>query len=325
LSLLFTVLIQGCSYFSTKPENEKTAFQGANLSSTEYSAPVPVEIVDDIDSLTDQEHPGQLSNAKQSDEAKKGDSKQAQANDSKVDQTKLAQANSKQDESQQKFFQKAKSGDAKSSKAGSDQGTSTKAESAQNDRDPSGKADPNSAATVDEEKKDLLSSNADSQTESKLPTKSGRKSGPRGKGHGHSQKYVVKRGDTLMKISFAKYGNVYRWREIYNANKPLIPDYNHLRWGTVLTIYGVEYVVIEKNGTPYLIKRSDTLVKLSKKFYGTPAKWKQIWQNNSHLIQNPNHLFAGFTIYYLNSEGLHEVKQTKKNTGSLNRRVPAQQ
>ncbi len=111
-------------------------------------------------------------------------------------------------------------------------------------------------------------------------------------------KYKVRRGDTLMKIAFEKYANVYRWREIYNQNKKLIKSYNHVPPGTVLTIAGVEYVVIEKNGEPYLIRKADTLIKISKTIYGTPTEWKNLWNNNRQLIHNPNKIYAGFTLYH---------------------------
>lgn len=115
---------------------------------------------------------------------------------------------------------------------------------------------------------------------------------------GATEKYKVKNGDTLMKIAFEKYGNVYRWREVYNTNKSLITDYNNLVPGTVLTIAGVEYVVTLKNGKPYLIIRNDTLVKISNSLYGTPSGWRGLWYNNPQLIHNPNKIYAGFTLYY---------------------------
>ena len=114
-----------------------------------------------------------------------------------------------------------------------------------------------------------------------------------------SNKYTVKSGDTLMKISFEKYGNLYRWRDIYSSNKDLIPNYNNLQAGTELTIEGVEYVVIQQNGNSYLIRKNDTLIKISNKLYGTPSGWKGLWANNSQLIRDPNKIYAGFNLYYL--------------------------
>jgi nucleoid-associated protein YgaU len=115
---------------------------------------------------------------------------------------------------------------------------------------------------------------------------------------GKKSSYKVRHGDTLMKISFEKYGNVYRWREIYDINKNSIRNFNILVPGTLLTIAGAEYVVIEKNGKPYLIKRADTLVKISKWLYGSSQEWKNLWSNNRQLIHDPNKIYAGFTLYY---------------------------
>lgn len=111
-------------------------------------------------------------------------------------------------------------------------------------------------------------------------------------------KYVVKPGDTLMKISFEKFGDIYQWRNILNDNRDKIINKSVLVPGTELTINGEEYVIVEKNGNPYLIKKNDTLVKISKSVYGTGLEWKRLWQNNAQLIKNPNKIYAGFTLYY---------------------------
>jgi nucleoid-associated protein YgaU len=115
---------------------------------------------------------------------------------------------------------------------------------------------------------------------------------------GKTQQYKVKPGDTLMKISFEMFGNLYRWKEIYEANRGKFADYKAMPIGTVLTIYGVEYVVIQRNGKPYLIKRNDTLRRISNQLYGNADYWQELWHNNPQLIQNPNQIYYGFTMYY---------------------------
>jgi nucleoid-associated protein YgaU len=115
---------------------------------------------------------------------------------------------------------------------------------------------------------------------------------------GKTERYKVRRGDTLMKISFDKYGNMFRWREIYNSNKKVIQNPNLIYTGQVLVINGVQYVVISKQGVPYLIKKGDTLKKIAAQLYGSEGKWKVIWKNNPELLRNPRQLFAGFTLYY---------------------------
>lgn len=135
---------------------------------------------------------------------------------------------------------------------------------------------------------------------------------------GKTEDYTVKNGDTLMKISFAKYGNIYRWREIYESNQARISNFNSLVAGTVLTIQGVEYVVITKNGVPYLIRRGDTLGKISKSVYGVSEKWRSIWKNNPELIQNPNKIYAGFTLYYVPAPGSTKVTPVRQFSSDSN-------
>jgi nucleoid-associated protein YgaU len=116
---------------------------------------------------------------------------------------------------------------------------------------------------------------------------------------GPASGYQVKAGDTLMKIAFEQYGDLYRWKEIYNANRSVIQDPNHVPPGTNLTLNGAGMVTIERNGESYLIKRGDTLGVISKDVYGTMRKWKKLWENNRQLIKDPNKIYAGFYLYYV--------------------------
>lgn len=114
-----------------------------------------------------------------------------------------------------------------------------------------------------------------------------------------TEAYKVRPGDTLMKISFEHYGDIYKWRQILQDNKDLISNYRSLVPGTVLKVRGEEFVVIEKNGRPYLIRKNETLLKISKNIYGSSQYWKSLWENNRQMIKDPNKIYAGFTLYYL--------------------------
>ena len=117
---------------------------------------------------------------------------------------------------------------------------------------------------------------------------------------GETQDYSVQAGDTLMKIAFETYGDLYRWKDIYETNKAVISNPQALVAGTVLKLEkSVVPVTIERNGEKYLIKRGDTLGTISNDVYGTPSRWKTLWKNNKQLIRDPNKIFAGFFLYYM--------------------------
>jgi nucleoid-associated protein YgaU len=116
---------------------------------------------------------------------------------------------------------------------------------------------------------------------------------------GEVKQYKVKSGDTLMKIAFESYGDLYRWKDIYDGNRNVMKSPTDLAPGTVLTLSGAGAVSIERNGDRYLIKKGDTLGLISNDVYGTKAKWKKLWENNRQLIKNPNRIYAGFNLYYV--------------------------
>jgi nucleoid-associated protein YgaU len=121
--------------------------------------------------------------------------------------------------------------------------------------------------------------------------------------------YRVRRGDTLMKIAFEHYGDLYRWKEIYEANRKAIKDPNHVPPGTKIVLSDAGMVSIERNGERYLIKRGDTLGTISGDVYGTRAKWKKLWENNRQLIKDPNKIYAGFSLYYVPEARLTRDRQ----------------
>lgn len=117
-------------------------------------------------------------------------------------------------------------------------------------------------------------------------------------GGGHDT-YTVQSGQTLMQIAFDLYGDLYRWRELYETNRSAIADPNHIPAGTVLSYEKSSVPVqVTRNGEKYLIKTGDTLGSISGDVYGTRRKWRVLWENNKQLIRDPNQIFAGFYLYY---------------------------
>ena len=110
--------------------------------------------------------------------------------------------------------------------------------------------------------------------------------------------YQVQSGDTLMIIAFKIYGKYDMWRSIARRNSGKLGPNHSVSIGMSLS-YDEPAQKFEWNpsGNPYLIRSGDTLGTISKDTYGTMSYWKNIWTNNKPLIQDPNRIFAGFTIY----------------------------
>lgn len=52
----------------------------------------------------------------------------------------------------------------------------------------------------------------------------------------------------------------------------------------------------EVAGDKYVVKAGDTLMKISKKFYGTNSKWRLIYNANLSIIKNPNLIRVGWEL-----------------------------
>jgi nucleoid-associated protein YgaU len=110
--------------------------------------------------------------------------------------------------------------------------------------------------------------------------------------------YTVQEGETLMMISFKLYGDYLKWRSIAKLNSDVITDGQTVSAGMQIKYAAPsQEFVWSPSGNPYLIKWGDTLGKISNNVYGDMGKWKMIWKNNEPLINDPNKIYAGFTIY----------------------------
>ena len=46
----------------------------------------------------------------------------------------------------------------------------------------------------------------------------------------------------------------------------------------------------------YIVKKNDTLQKISSEFYGTTRKWKKIYDANKNVLKSPDQVYPGTTI-----------------------------
>ena len=143
--------------------------------------------------------------------------------------------------------------------------------------------------------------------------------------NGPTENYSVATGDTLMKIAYETYGDVYQWRKIYDQNREHIPDPNHLVKGTTLKLEKPSTpVAFDRSGEKFMIRMGDTLGKISRDVYGTPAKWRKLYEHNRTLIKNPNKIFAGFYLYYnITPQEREEAEQLRSKSPLIPAMTPA--
>lgn len=117
---------------------------------------------------------------------------------------------------------------------------------------------------------------------------------------GTIKQYTVQKNETLMMIAFKLYGDYSRWKELASQNRDSLKGGTGLKSGMMLKYAApAEEFVWNPQGNPYLIRTGDTLGGISKQVYASVKKWKLLWENNKPLIKDPNKIYAGFTIYYL--------------------------
>lgn len=119
---------------------------------------------------------------------------------------------------------------------------------------------------------------------------------------GGSELYEVQSGDTLMKIAFKVYGDVYQWRKVLDANSDRISDPARLVNGTQLRVDNAPSEAYYDGFERYLIKSGDTLGYIASDIYGTKTKWKALWKMNDGLVKDPNRIYAGFFLRYTMTE-----------------------
>lgn len=124
--------------------------------------------------------------------------------------------------------------------------------------------------------------------------------------------YEIQRGDTLMKVAYKAYGDIYLWRKVLEDNRDRISNPSDLTAGVQLR---VDQPAVEEDFAGferYLIKNGDTLGTISHDVYGTKKQWKKLWKMNDRLIKDPNRIYAGFFLKYTLSDSERmEAEQLK--------------
>jgi nucleoid-associated protein YgaU len=110
--------------------------------------------------------------------------------------------------------------------------------------------------------------------------------------------YTVVAGDTLMYIAYKLYGDYQKWPSIARMNG--LAGSSALQAGSVLKIDSSMVRSLPRvEGRTYIIKVGDSLSKISMQEYGNFNQWKPLWEHNSHMIKDPNIIFAGFQMHLL--------------------------
>ena len=106
--------------------------------------------------------------------------------------------------------------------------------------------------------------------------------------------YTIKSGDTLEAIARTQMGDGQKWKLIADANPGLDPK--ALKIGQKITIPASTATASkDKAAAPagsstsapntYTVQKGDTLVELSRKFYGNDAEWKRILEANATTLK----------------------------------------
>lgn len=123
--------------------------------------------------------------------------------------------------------------------------------------------------------------------------------------------YVVKQHDTAMKIAFYLYKDIRKWKDIKRLNGT-----TNLFTGQKIKVPRTPEILnyTRPEGDPYLIKKDDTLGRISEKVYnGRSRYWINIWDNNKEVIDDYDLIFPGFTLYYKDYESVRkEYREVRK-------------
>jgi len=125
-----------------------------------------------------------------------------------------------------------------------------------------------------------------------------------------TSKYKIKKGDSFMKIARTLYGDEKKYLDIIKVNPDVDP--NRLQLGQKINLpeavdlkTGQPVSTTKKKNTKktpavlgktHTVSNGDTLVGISKQYYGDGRKWRKIWDANRQAIIDPDTLKIGTTL-----------------------------
>jgi len=125
---------------------------------------------------------------------------------------------------------------------------------------------------------------------------------------GGATTYVVRRGDSLSRIAARTLGSGKHWRKVFDANRNLLSDPDHVREGMTLRIPTAgrpvtvapappSFGIVGREGDQtYLVRGGDTLSGIAQRYLGSAHRWREILDLNRDRVPSPEKLRSGVTI-----------------------------
>jgi nucleoid-associated protein YgaU len=134
---------------------------------------------------------------------------------------------------------------------------------------------------------------------------------------GSKMAYIVVKGDSLSKIAKRVFSDTARWRELASASA--IRNPNLIYPGDVVYYqldksslqFAKNYESLRKEETT--VKEGETLSQVSRRVYGNGDQWRVLWRYNDQ-INDPTHLKAGDSVYYVSSSVMKSFAQKHIHT-----------
>jgi nucleoid-associated protein YgaU len=129
------------------------------------------------------------------------------------------------------------------------------------------------------------------------------------------RQYVIRPGDTLIRIASRELGDISLANNIFLLNRDVISDPDRLQIGDALRLPSRESLrrspeaaagggpraVSPVSGAPadgrvHVVVRGDTLSSLALRYYGSSASWRAIFEANRRTVPNPDRLDVGMEL-----------------------------